>query len=228
VGVVGGGIAFVLFFDGLADTTATPAAFWRDTLVLWVALLAIPLLRERLTWWNGAAIAVLVTGEVSMAGGVGHLAADRGELLVLAATVLWAVEVIVAKALLRDIAAGAVAVVRMGVGALALVVYLAATGTLDVLLSLGADQVGWALLTGLLLAAYVGTWMTALGRARAIDVTSVLVGSALVTALLQAAAGTASLAPHALGILLVFGGAGTVLWASRRGPVAPRGEAVGG
>ncbi len=228
VGVVGGGIAFVLFFDGLADTTATPAAFWRDTLVLWVALLAIPLLRERLTWWNGAAIAVLVTGEVSMAGGVGHLAADRGELLVLAATVLWAVEVIVAKALLRDIAAGAVAVVRMGVGALALVVYLAATGTLHVLLSLGADQVGWALLTGLLLAAYVGTWMTALGRARAIDVTSVLVGSALVTALLQAAAGTASLAPHALGILLVFGGAGTVLWASRRGPVAPRGEAVGG
>jgi drug/metabolite transporter (DMT)-like permease len=228
VGVVGGGIAFVLFFDGLADTTATPAAFWRDTLVLWVAVLAIPLLHERLTWWNGAAIAVLITGEVSMTGGIGHLAADRGELLVLVATVLWAVEVVVAKALLRDVAAGAMALVRMGVGALTLLVYLAATGTLHVLVSLGADQVGWALLTGLLLAAYVGTWMTALGRARAIDVTSVLVGSALVTALLQALAGTASLAPQALGILLVFGGAATVLWASRRGPIAPRGEAAAG
>ena len=59
---MGGGIAFVLFFDGLADTTATPAAFWRDTLVLWVAVLAIPFLRERLTWWNVAAIAVLIAG----------------------------------------------------------------------------------------------------------------------------------------------------------------------
>lgn len=227
VGVVGGGIAFVLFFDGLADTTATPAAFWRDTLVLWVALLAIPLLRERLAWWNVAAMVVLIAGEVSLAGGFGHLAADRGELLVLTATVLWAVEVIVVKAVLRDTSPGAVALVRMGVGTLALIIYLAATGTLRLLLSLGADQVGWALLTGLLLAAYVGTWMTALARARAIDVTSVLVGSALVTALLQAAAGTTSLAPHALGLLLVFAGAGTVLWASRRGPVTARREAVG-
>ena len=41
-GIVGGGIAFVLFFDGLADTTATPAAFIRDTLVIWVAVLAVP------------------------------------------------------------------------------------------------------------------------------------------------------------------------------------------
>ena len=64
------------------------------------------------------------------------------------------------------------------------------------------------------------------GAGTGIDVTSVLVGSALVTALLQALAGTASLAPQALGILLVFGGAGSVLWASRKGPVAPRGEAA--
>jgi len=227
VGVVGGGIAFVLFFDGLADTTATPAAFWRDTLVLWVALLAIPLLRERLTWWNVTAIAVLVTGEVSISGGVGHLAADRGEFLVVAATVLWAVEVVVAKLLLRDMTPAVVSLVRMGVGAVALILYLSATGTLHVLLSLSTGQFGWALITGLLLAAYVGTWMTALARARAIDVTSVLVGSAVVTAALQAAAGTTSLAPRTLGLLLVMVGAGAVLWANLRpGATAERG-AVG-
>ena len=38
-----------------------------------------------------------------------------------------------------------------------------------------AGQLGWVLFTGLLLAGYVGTWMTALSRARAIDVTSILV-----------------------------------------------------
>ncbi len=228
VGIVGGGIAFVLFFDGLADTTATPAAFWRDTLVLWVAILAIPLLRERLTWWNLTAIGVLVAGEIAIAGGVGHLSTDRGELLVLTATVLWAVEVVVAKVLLHDMAASVLALVRMGIGALALVIYLAASGALHLLIAFSADQIGWALLTGLLLAAYVGTWMTALGRARAIDVTSVLVGSAVVTALLQAAAGTSALAPHVLGLILILGGTATVVWAGRRAVTARRRQTVRG
>ena len=228
VGIVGGGVAFVLFFDGLADTTATPAAFWRDTLVVWVAVLGLVVLRERVAWWNFAAIAVLVIGQVAIAGGVGHLGADRGELLVLAATVLWAVEVVVAKSLLRDVSPGTLGVVRMGIGALTLILYLAATGTLHVLTALRATQVGWALLTGLLLAAYVGTWMTALARARAVDVTSVLVGSAVITALLQAAAGKTSLAPQALGLLLVAVGAGVVMGVRLRHPGTLRRDTVGG
>lgn len=218
VGVVGGGLAFVLFFDGLADTSATPAAFWRDTLVIWVAVLAVPFLHERITWWNIVAIALLVVGEVAVAGGAGHLAASRGELLVLSASMLWAVEVIVAKILLRGIAPAAISIVRMGVGAIALVGYLAVAGSLHALFALDATQVGWALLTGLLLAAYVATWMTALARARAIDVTSILVGSALVTALLQAAAGTASVAPQALGLALIAVGAAIVVWMGFRRP----------
>jgi drug/metabolite transporter (DMT)-like permease len=228
VGIVGGGLAFVLFFNGLADTTATPAAFWRDTLVIWVAVLAVPFLHERLTWWNVAAIALLVVGEVAVAHGVGHLADSRGELLVLAASMLWAVEVVVAKVLLRDIAPAAVCLVRMGIGTVTLVAYLAASGALHALVSLDATQVGWALLTGLLLSAYVATWMTALARARALDVTSVLVGSALATALLQAISGTASLAPEALGLMLIAVGTGIVLWMGLRHPAVGRREAASG
>lgn len=216
VGVVGGGIAFVLFFVGLEHTTAAPAAFWHDTLVVWVALLGVGFLGERLRWWNLAAIAALVAGQVVLAGGVGHLAADRGELMVLGATLLWAVEVVVAKLLLRDLPPSTLSLVRMGVGAATLVVYVAATGAMGALLSLDAVQLGWALLTGAILAAYVGTWMTALARARALDVTSVLVASALVTWLLQTASGAVSPAPEALGLLLVAAGAGTVAWMSRR------------
>jgi drug/metabolite transporter (DMT)-like permease len=224
VGVVGGGLAFVLFFDGLADTTATPAAFWRDTLVVWVAVLAVPFLHERITWWNMAAIGLLVVGEVVVAGGAGRLAASRGELLVLSASMLWAVEVVLAKILLRGVAPATISVVRMGIGAIALLSYLAAAGSLHALFALDATQVGWAVLTGLLLAAYVATWMTALARARAIDVTSILVGSALVTALLQAAAGTASLAPQALGLALIAVGAGTVVWMGFHRPEGGPGE----
>ena len=104
VGIIGGGLAFVLFFNGLARTTAEPAAFWHDTLVVWVSLLAVVFLRERLRWWNVGAIALLVVGQAILSGGIGHLAADGGELLVLSATLLWAVEVVVAKKLLETLA----------------------------------------------------------------------------------------------------------------------------
>jgi drug/metabolite transporter (DMT)-like permease len=221
VGVVGGGLAFVAFFDGydqLAKTDAAPAAFWRDTLVVWVAVLAVAFLRERLRWWNLAAIALLVVGEVVVTRGVGHLGSNRAELLVLGSSVLWAVEVVVAKVLLRAVAPGAISVIRMGVGAVTLLVYLAGTGALGGLRVLDAGQLRWALWTGLLLAAYVGTWFTALARARAVDVTSILVASALMTWLLQLAAGTATRSVWSLGLVLVAAGAALVGWASRHRP----------
>lgn len=224
VGIVGGGLAFVLFFDGLAKTTAAPAAFLHDTLVVWVGLLAMPLLHERVRWWNLGAVVALVAGEVAMNGGVGKLAADSGELLVLAATVLWAVEVVVARVLLRHLAPSALGLIRMTIGAGTLVVYLGATGEFSALVGLDLHQVAWALLTGLLLGAYVGTWMTALARARALDVTSVLVAGALVTWLLQSSTGSPTSASTVLGLLLVLAGSVTVLWAGLRGRDRGAGE----
>jgi drug/metabolite transporter (DMT)-like permease len=226
VGVVGGGLAFVLFFDGLAHSAAAPAAFWHDTLVVWVAVLAVPLLGERLRWWNGLAIAVLVVGQVVMAGGAGHLSPQRGEMLVLAATVLWAVEAVVAKVLLRELAPATVALTRMTVGAATLLVYLGATGSLHVLRSLDLHQLGWVLVTGTLLAGYVATWTSALARSWAVDVTSVLVAGALITSLLDALAGAAAPAPHVLGVVMVAAATGAVLWAASRRDTSPQSEAI--
>jgi drug/metabolite transporter (DMT)-like permease len=138
VGVVGGGLAFVLFFDGLAQSEPTPAAFWRDTLVLWVAVLAVLVLRERLRWWNLAAIALLISGEVVASGGVGQLAANRGELDVLAVErALGARSGHRATAPERLEPPATLAVVRMGLGALTLIAYLAASGSLG---QLGCDE----------------------------------------------------------------------------------------
>jgi drug/metabolite transporter (DMT)-like permease len=215
VGVVGGGLAFVLFFNGLAQSEPTPAAFWRDTLVLWVAVIAVLFLRERLRWWNLAAIALLISGEVVASGGVGQLAANRGELDVLLSSVLWALEVVIARRLLRTRPPAVLAVVRMGLGALTLIVYLAASGSLGQLGAMNADQWHWAIWTGLLLSAYVATWMSALARARAIDVTSVLVSSALITWLLQLAAGTTVVSGNTIGLVLIGAGATLVLVGAR-------------
>jgi len=220
VGIVGGGVAFALFFNGLAKLAATPAAFLHDSLVVWVGLLALPVLGERATAWNVAAIGLLVGGEVAIVGGTGHLGASSGTLLVLSATVLWAIETVLIKRLLETFSPAAVALTRMGVGSVVLVGYVGATVGVGSLWRLGAAQWGWVLLTGVLLAGYVATWVTALARARALDVTSVLVFSVVVTALFQAAAGTKALAPQGLGLALVAGGTVLVLWAMRRGRVS--------
>lgn len=218
VGIIGGGLAFVLFFKGLAVAQPASSAFWHDTLVVWVAVFALATLREHVKWWNVVAMLLLVVGEVTVTGGVGQLGAHQGEGLVLLATVLWAIEVVVAKRLLRELSSATVSLVRMGGGSLALVIYVAGSGDLGGLV-LNAHQLLWALGTGLLLAAYVATWMTALSRARALDVTSVLVASALVTWLLQEGAGTAA-AATSLGLILIALGVGLVLVASVRRGVA--------
>ncbi len=212
VAAVGGGVAFVLFFIGLARSAAEPAAFVHDTLVIWVGVVAWGTLRERLSTWNLVAIAALVAGQVLVAGGVGGLAGAGGLGLVLAATLLWAVEVVVAKRLLATVAPGAIALVRMGGGSALLVCYLALDNKLAALSSIDARQLSWVLATGALLAVYVATWLAALARARAVDVTSVLAASVVVTAALQALAGRSGLPSEPAGLALVLLGAATVWW----------------
>lgn len=222
VAVLGGGVAFVLFFDGLARMSAEPAAFLHDTLVIWVALLCWALRSERLSVLNLAAIGLLVTGQILLGGGIGHLVASGGALLVLGATLLWSIEVVVAKRLLGELSPARLGLVRMGGGAVVLVAYLALDGQLGTLVSLDRAQLGWVLLTGTLLAGYVATWFVALERGRALDVTSVLVGSVLVTALLQALSGRSLPSGQLAGLLLVLGGAAGALAAWPRARVPDR------
>jgi uncharacterized membrane protein len=175
-------------------------------------------------------VGLLLAGEIIVTGGVGQLAANRGELFVVASSMLWAVEVVIARRLLRGLAPATLSLVRMGVGAIALLAYLGLTGALPLLVSLSAHQMMWAAWTGLLLGAYVATWMTALSRARALDVTSVLVVSALITWLLQLGVGSATPVTSSLGLVLIALGAGLVVWAGTVGSMrrtSPRPSPLG-
>jgi uncharacterized membrane protein len=107
----------------------------------------------------------------------------------------------------------------MGLGTLVLLGWVAATGRLGALAALGSQQWTWALLTGLLLSAYVGTWYAALSRAPAVDVTAVLVFGAVVTAFLSGAVDGAALQPFGLG-LVAAGAAVIAVAALRRAPAA--------
>ena len=219
VAVVGGSVPFVLFFEGLARAEATQAAFIHKTLVVWVALLAVPLLRERVGAPHALAVGLLVAGQAWIAGDAGTMVFGAGEAMILAATILWAVEVVFVKHLLSSLAPRTLAAARMGIGTLVLVGWVAVSGKAGDLAGLGSEQWQWALLTGLLLTAYVATWYAALAHAQAVDVTAVLVFGAVVTALLSGAADGAAV--DLVGVVLVTAGAALVaLAALRRG--APR------
>lgn len=185
VAVVGGSVPFILFFEGLARASSTQAAFIHKTLVVWVALLAVPLLKERLSWAHYAAIGLLLAGQAVLAGEAGTITVGAGEAMILAATLLWAVEVVFVKHLLESLASPTLAAARLGIGTLLLLGFVAFSGRWSELAGVGADQWAWALLTGVILAGYVATWYAALARAQAVDVTAVLVLGAVVTALLD-------------------------------------------
>ena len=213
VAVIGGSLPFVLFFEGLSRATSTDAAFLHKTLVAWVAILAVVLLRERVGPLHLVAIGLILWGHALTMGGIGLPQFGTGELLILAATLCWSVEVVVSRHVLqRGVDELALGTARMFGGVLVLIVWALVRGEAQALVTLTANQVAWTLVTGVFLTAYVVSWHFALARAQAVDVTAILVIGAVITALLNAGIRDVPLRPAGLvllgvGGLLIFVGA---------------------
>jgi drug/metabolite transporter (DMT)-like permease len=217
LGIVGGSVPFLLFFTGLAEATAPAAAVIHKTLFVWVALLAVFLLRERLGRLQLGALGVLLVSQllIQPPSGVGL---GGGEMMIAAATGLWAVEVIIAKRVLGNVASPVAAAARMGIGLVVLFGFVAVTGGWSTIASLGLEQWGWVLLTGMLLTAYVASWYAALQRAPASAVTAVLTIGAPITAGLQlVAAGQVPAPGAAIGYGVGLLAAVVIGWVAIRG-----------
>ena len=210
IAVVGGSVPFVLFFEGLARATLTNSAFIHKTLVVWVAIGATVFLRERITAVHVAAIGLLLVGHLMLTGGLGASTFGSAELLVLAATLCWATEVVVVKRLLVAVPYQIATVARMAGGSVLLVGWLALEGDLAALGGFAAHQWAWLLFTGITLAAFVGTWYAALSMAPAVDVTAVLVLGAVITGLLNSGFRGVPLTVDSYGYVLIALGAAAV------------------
>jgi drug/metabolite transporter (DMT)-like permease len=178
--ILGGSIPFALFFTGLKMASAPSAALIHKSLFIWVAFLAVILLQERLGKWVIAGLGVLVLGQLlsnfPRAWGWG-----LGENLILLATLLWALETILAKRLLGTLPVALTATARMAGGAAALWLLLILTNQAGPALALDATQWMWVGITSVFLFGYVTTWYAALKRAPATIVTSVLTIGAVIT-----------------------------------------------
>jgi drug/metabolite transporter (DMT)-like permease len=216
LGILGGGVPFILFFSGLGATGGAGAAVLQKSMFLWVALLAVPLLGERVGMLQIAALGALAVGSL-LAGPMPATGIGMATALVLVATWLWAGEVVLARRLLAGVSVRLAAAARMTIGAGVIVAWLVLSGRGAAITSFGATQWPLIALTGLLLFGYVTTWYGALARTTATNVSSILVGGAVVTAALTAIrVGTVPAAPVVTGLVLIVTGSAVVWLAGRR------------
>ena len=217
IGAIGGSVPFGLYFTGLAMTSAINASLIHKTLVLWIAVLAIFFLKERLSRFAALAIAVVFSANFIGIGGFVGFRFNAGELMILAATILWAIESVIAKKALVDISSVTVAGARMIFGSVLLFFWLVFTGKADLVAGFTGIQWGWALLTAILLLGYVLSWYTALKHAPATYVATLLVPATLVTNLLSAAFITKTLpGTQLVAILMLSSGVALALFSVAR------------
>jgi len=73
IGIIGGSLPFYLFFQGLTLSSAATGALIHKTLIFWVALWAIPILKEKINTKQWLALG-LIFGSNFIIGGLPRLA----------------------------------------------------------------------------------------------------------------------------------------------------------
>src|SRR3989344_4805999 len=184
IGIIGGSIPFVLYFEGLRSVAATNANLIHKSLFIWVTAMAIPLLGERVSTWQGAGYILVAASNLAI-GGLPKFTASPAEFMILAATIFWSVEYIIAKKTLRSVDSSIVAWARMFVGSIVLIIIAQVNGKMPLLFQITSEQLRMILPSIVLLAAFVTTLYKALKFAPATVVTAVLILATPITNVLS-------------------------------------------
>jgi drug/metabolite transporter (DMT)-like permease len=167
IAIIGGAAAFYLYFTGLKLTTTGHAAFLHKTLPLYTAVLAFIFLREKLTRKYLIAMLLMIAGTAGI-----YFATINptelftnpqfGDLLVITAAFLWAVENIIAKKAMTKTDNFIVSFSRMFFGGLILFGAIILLGRTDALITLSNAQLVNIGISTTLLFCYVLTYYWAL------------------------------------------------------------------
>lgn len=183
VALIGGSVAYALDFRGLQVSTAVTASVIDHTQFIFVAILAMLLLRERFGPGVWLALVVLLAG-LTLGLKLNTVRWDVGVYFLFGSTLLFAGDFIIMKYLLRSVSVLTVMTFKMTLGALLLFAFVAATGHLGLVTRLSALQWGFVLVTGLILLAFTVTSILGLRHASATAVTAIPAASPIITTLL--------------------------------------------
>jgi len=212
IGLVGGGLAFWLFFSGLKLTMAGRAAFLHKTLPIYAGIFAYIFLKEKITKKQLTALAVMMLGLALLEFNKLAPGVKMGDWLVLGATVLWAVENTIAKkAMINKESNYVVTFSRMFFGSLLLFAIIFITGKSNLLYTLTSQQLLYIIISTALLFLYVLTWYLGLKYINLSKASTILLLSPVISLVLGYIWLKESiLALQLLGSLLILIGAYTI------------------
>lgn len=205
IGLVGGSVPFLMFFKGLALTSAAQGSFIHKTMFIYVAVMAVVFLKEKLNKNFIIGALLLLLGNLLLLKKM-PVSFGAGDILVLAATFFWAIENVISKYALRDLSGKIVAWGRMTFGSLFILGYLGYMGNLAPVASLNFQQIGWTLITAGLLFGYVLTWYGGLKYVPVSVATAVLMFGSSITTMLSLASGAKISAGELLGAATITTG----------------------
>ena len=214
IGLFGGSIPFLLFFKGLQMTSAAQGAFIHKTMFIWVGILALVFLKEKLSKGILIGALLLLAGNFLLLR-LTNFVFTTGDLLILGAALFWSVETVISKHALKELDSKIVAFGRMFFGSLIILGFLAFNGSLSLVSTLSSTHLLWILITSLFLVGYVFTWYSGLKHVKASIATSILLLGSVITTGLNIAFAEAVIVPsQIIGIILLITGLVCIIWFS--------------
>ncbi|OGZ32727.1 MAG: hypothetical protein A2V69_00830 [Candidatus Portnoybacteria bacterium RBG_13_40_8] len=183
IGLIGGSIPFLLFFKGLFLTTAAQGSFIHKTMFIYVMVFATLFFKERINKKLLFGGLFLLLGNAFLLKFIPH-SLSQGDLLILLATLFWAVENIISKHVLKELPPRIVAWGRMFFGSAFILIFLVITGQVGLIININSNQIIWVLVTSVLLFGYVMTWYSGLKHMPVSLATTILLLGAPITTLL--------------------------------------------
>lgn len=209
IGFFGGSIPFLLFFRGLQLTSSANAAFIHKTMFVYIAILALFFLKEKINKNIIVAAVLLLAGNfLLIRPGFGL---SIGNLFVFTATLFWATEQIISKHTLKELSFRMVAFGRMFFGSLFIIAFLAATNQLRFIIGLTFPQLRWVLVSSVFLFAYVVTWYAGIKLIKISTAACILLFGSVITTALSFATSHVININQIIGMVLLIAGITTAI-----------------
>ena len=184
IGLIGGSVPFLLFFKGLSMTSGVQAAFIHKTMFIYIIALAAIFLKEKISKnFLIAGLGLFLANILILK--IFPSSFGWGDLLILSATIFWALENVLSKYLLKDLSAQIVIWGRMFFGSFFIILFWLITGQAHLINSLNLEQFGWVMITSVFLFGYVATWYTGLKYIKVSEAAVVLLLASPITAFLS-------------------------------------------
>ena len=184
IGLVGGFVPFLLFFKGLSMTSGVQAAFMHKTMFIYITILAFVFLKEKISKNFLIAGLLLLLGNILLLKLTSY-SFGLGDVLILIATLFWAGENVLSKYMLNDLPSRIVIWGRMFFGSIFIILFLLMTNQIGLVSSLSINQLGWVMITSVLLFGYVCTWYSGLKYIKVSEAAVILLLATPITTLLS-------------------------------------------